>query len=319
MSGFAAAMVLAAGRGERMRPLSDVLPKPALPLPEGPVVASAMRLAATAGARRIVVNTWHLGALMAAAVAEVALPGVEILLSPEPSLMGTAGGLALARDRGLLDGEGPILVLNGDGVLDLELAPLAARHAASGDLVTLALRPHPDSQRWSRVLLAADGRVEAMLAAGPAAPEENAMLYPGVMVVAREALARLPAGRGEIAPLLWGPALAAGRLGGVVVPGSWREVGTPADYRELVVERLGDAAWVHPSASVAPSAVLRGSLVGAGSRVAEEAVVHGSVVAAGAQVGAGAEVTGSVLLGRVAAAPDEKLDGVLRAQGPPAC
>lgn len=319
MSGFAAAMVLAAGRGERMRPLSDVLPKPALPLPEGPVVASAMRLAVVAGARRIVVNTWHLGAQMAAAAAEVALPGVEVLLSPEPTLMGTAGGLALARDRGLLDGEGPILVLNGDGVLDLELAPLAARHAASGDLVTLALRPHPDPRRWSRVVLAADGRVERMLPAGPAAPADNGMLYPGVMVVAREALARLPPGPGGIAQLLWEPALSAGRLGGAVVPGRWREVGTPTDYRELVVTRLGDRAWVHSSASVAPSAVLRGALVGAGSRVAAEAVVRASVVAAGAQVGAGAEIRGSVLLGRVAAAPDEKLDGVLRAQGPPVC
>ena len=145
------------------------------------------------------------------------------------------------------------------------------------------------------------------------------MLYPGVMAVAREALARLPPSAGEIGPLLWGPALAAGRLGGVVVPGRWREVGTPADYRELVAERLGDAAWVHPSASVAPSAALRGSLVGAGSRVAAEAVVQGSVIAAGAQVGAGAEVTGSVLLGRVAAAPGERLADVLRAQGPPAC
>jgi len=56
----AAAMVLAAGRGERMRPLSDALPKPALPLPNGPVVASALRLAAGAGIRSVTVNLWHL-------------------------------------------------------------------------------------------------------------------------------------------------------------------------------------------------------------------------------------------------------------------
>jgi len=59
MTAVAAAMVLAAGRGERMRPLSDVLPKPALPLTDGPVIASALQLASDAGVNRIVVNTWH--------------------------------------------------------------------------------------------------------------------------------------------------------------------------------------------------------------------------------------------------------------------
>ena len=61
---LAAAMVLAAGRGERMQPLSRVLPKPALPLLDQPVVASALRLATTVGTERLVVNTWHLADAM---------------------------------------------------------------------------------------------------------------------------------------------------------------------------------------------------------------------------------------------------------------
>ena len=130
------AMVLAAGRGVRMRPLSDVLPKPALPLPEGPVVSAAVCQAAAAGIRRIVVNLWHLPELMAEALRRITPLEAEIRLSPEPELMGTAGGLALARDRGLLGDRGPVVVFNGDSLLQLSLEPLLERFASSRDLVT---------------------------------------------------------------------------------------------------------------------------------------------------------------------------------------
>ena len=69
-------MVLAAGRGERMRPLSDTLPKPALPLPDGPVVRSALQLAATTGTGRVVVNVWHLAERMEGCLSAIHLPGV---------------------------------------------------------------------------------------------------------------------------------------------------------------------------------------------------------------------------------------------------
>ena len=65
------AMVLAAGRGQRMRPLSDTLPKPALPLPGGPLVAWAMRQATASGAHRMVVNSWHLAPLMEEAIRSI--------------------------------------------------------------------------------------------------------------------------------------------------------------------------------------------------------------------------------------------------------
>ena len=83
---FETAMVLAAGRGERMRPLTSVLPKPALPLPDGPVVASALRLAAAACATRVVVNVSHLAEQMAEAIEAVTIAGVDITLSVEDEL-----------------------------------------------------------------------------------------------------------------------------------------------------------------------------------------------------------------------------------------
>lgn len=306
-------MVLAAGRGRRMQPLSDALPKPALPLPDGPVVGWSMRLAAAAGATRLVVNTWHHGEAMAEAAASVRLDGVELLLSAEPTLQGSAGGLALARDRGLLEGDGPVLVCNGDVVLNLDLARLWARHEASGDAVTLALLPHLDPRRWSRVVLDRDERVAEILPAGEPAPGEVPLLYTGVMLVARPALLALPSGPGDIGELLWAPARAQGRLGGIVVGGHWREVGTPADYLETVLHQLSGRTVVDPSAVVDPEASCAAVLVGRGSRIEAGASVERSVVAAGALVGSGATVRDSVLLGAVEAGEGASLHDLVLA------
>ena len=255
-----AAMILAAGRGERMRPLSLVVPKPALPLPEAPVIASALGLAVETGALQIVVNAWHLKERMASAVG--ALARANVVLSLEEQLMGTAGGLALARDRGLLGTTGSVLVINGDGDFDLDLEALAERHARGDDRVTLALLPHPDPGRWSQVVLDPSGRVSEIVAAGSAAVHGASFLYPGVMMVSRPALDSLPAAPGAVPDRLWWPSLEGGRLGGAVVSGKWHEVGTPADYLETVIRHLGGTSQVHPSASVDSSAEVTNSFIG---------------------------------------------------------
>lgn len=305
-------MVLAAGRGERMRPLSDVLPKPALPLTDGPVVASALRLAADAGVDRIVVNTWHLGGLMEAAVAAATGPGVKVGFSPENSLMGTAGGLALARDRGLLGTNGPVVVINGDGLLRLDLGPLFERHRARCDSVTLGLLPHPDPTRWSRVVIDPEGTVSAIRPPGEAARGENPFVYPGVMVVSREALDALPSSPGETPDRLWFPALAAGNLGGALISGRWREVGTAADYLAVVSEQLAGENLIHPTAAVSPTAVIRASLIGRHVTIGDHTEIHGSVVAEGATVDAGCAVSTSVLLGPTRTEAGENIDTEFR-------
>jgi len=310
---FKTAMVLAAGLGQRMRPLTSFLPKPALPMPDGPVVVSALRLAASAGVSRIVVNVSHLAEHMAEAVSEVTIGGVEIALSFEDELMGTAGGLAVARDRGLLGSEDSVLVINGDGALGLDLDGLAESHLARSDLVTLALLPHLDPERWSRVVLDVDERVTKIHPPGRPEPLEVPFLYPGVMAVDREALDALPATPGEIPNALWGPAQKERRLGGLVVAGHWREVGSPTDYLEVMLLRLAGTTWIHPSADVSAGASIRNSFVGRGTVVSDRAVIEESVVAEGVSVGEGARVTRSVLLGTVEVSPSENVVEEIRA------
>lgn len=311
---FSTAMVLAAGRGVRMRPLSDVLPKPALPLPDGPVVASALRLAASAGATRVVVNSNHLSERIAEAVASVDIPGVDITLSHEEELMGTAGGLALARERGLLGDRGSVLVVNGDSVLGLDLHGLVERHRESRDLVTLALLPHLAPERWSRVVLDIDGLVESILPPGPPGELEAPFLYPGVMAVGRAALEALSVKPSEVPAALWHPAQSARRLGGTLVSGHWREVGTPRDYLGVMQIRLAGANVISPSAAVGSASAVTGSFIGRDVTIAGGAVVRSSIVAEGATVHRNARVEDSVLLGTVEIEADGVVIGQFLAQ-----
>lgn len=283
-----------------MQPLSRVLPKPALPLPNGPVIGSALLLAAASGAQRIVVNTWYLAYEMERTISEIGLE-TEIAISREDQLMDTAGGIALARDRDLLGDRGPVLVINGDGLFNFELGPLFERMAHTDDLVSLALLPHLDPCRWSRVNLDPTGAVGSIGKAGVPDLGEAPFLYPGVMLISRQALDTLPVRPGTVSEYLWGPALTEKRLGGAVVPGNWCEVGTPSDYLDAVLGRLDGSGAVHPSAEVHPSASIGSAFIGRSARIEAQAVVEEAVIAEGATVGRGARVRRSVLLGGVRA------------------
>jgi len=294
----AAGMVMAAGRGLRMRPLSDVLPKPALPILDRPLLRFALEQVAGTGTQRLVVNAWHLADAMEAVVERWSKGLPPVALSREPKLLGGAGGLALARDRGLLGDEGPVVVANGDVLMDLDLTGLLQGHTAAENLVTLALLPHPGLLRWSRVELGRSGRVEAIVPPGEGAGSDG-FLYTGVMMVSREAIEALPPGPGGTAEHLWWPALRRGRLGGVPVRGAWREVGTPADYLGAVKDRLAGASWVDPEARVDPEAVVSSTMVGRGCTVGAGATVQGSVLAEGVTVERDATIVDSILLGPV--------------------
>jgi NDP-sugar pyrophosphorylase family protein len=254
---------------------------------------------------------------MAEAIAPVRIEGVEIVLSYEKQLMGTAGGLALARDRGLLGAEGAVLVINGDGVLGLELQSLADRHLTGNDLVTLALLPHLDPERWSRVSLDPGGGVEAIRPPGCPKTLETPFLYPGVMAVGREALEALPPHPCEIPTSLWEPALAFRRLGGVVVTGHWREVGTPTDYLRVTRTRLAGSTFVESSADVGTSAEIANSFIGSEVVVSDGAVIEDSVIIDGATICERARVARSVLLGAVNVGPGETVIDEVRAEPPP--
>jgi mannose-1-phosphate guanylyltransferase len=282
-------MVFAAGSGERMSPLSLVVPKPALEVLGHPLLASAHAQLQRAGCHPVALNLHH-GAERVAAAARAC--NAAIAFSWEPELLGGAGGLAAARCR---FAGGAVLAANADVWGELDLAPLLA--AATEDTVTLALLPHPDPRRWSSIVLEPDGRVGAFVRPG-AGRRGVPYLFTGFQLVGAKVVAALPPPPAEMAAL-WERMRERGALRGVVVAGRWNEVGTPDAYARLIRGLLGPRAWVHPQATVADDARVLRSAVGAGCRVGSGAIVEDSVLTAGAVVGEGTEVRGCVAAGSV--------------------
>lgn len=283
-------MLLAAGRGERMEPLSSFVAKPALEVLGVPLLTSSLANLRRAGCGEIVVNLHrHPDQVEAAARAAA---GARIAFSREPRLLGGAGGVAAARR---LLGDGAVLLGNADvwGELDLD-AVVASRDDGAA---TLALLPHPDPERWSSVVLERDGRVRELLPPGARGAGEP-FLFTGFQLLGRGVVAALPEPPCEMA-VVWNDLRRSGRLRGAIVTGEWREAGTPAAYRDLVVGALGLSSWVHPDATVESGSRVERSAVGAGCGVAAGAAVERCVVTAGARVDAGATLTDCVVAGPV--------------------
>lgn len=307
-------MVLAAGLGTRLRPLTLLRAKPALPVLGRPLLRWTLEALARYGFDEVVVNTHHLPATVRRAVGSV--PGLSVRFSHEPRILGTGGGPRKVR-RWL--GEGPVLVVNGDVAFDLDLTRLVERHLASGARVTLGLRPNPDPERYGPVVTDARGRVLSIRRRPR--PGDRVSLFTGLHVLDPALLARLPPGPSDSVGDLYVPMIDAGeRVDSLRLRGPWFDLGTPDDYRlsQLRMLRRGFASrppaalLVDPSARVHSGARVSRSVVGERSVVAEGASVVDSVLWAGVRVGRGARVEDAILADGVEVLPGEVVRGGVR-------
>jgi MurNAc alpha-1-phosphate uridylyltransferase len=214
------AMILAAGRGERMRPLTDRTPKPLLPVAGRPLIVWHLERLARAGVKDIVINHAHLPDQIEALLDDGSAWGLAIRYSPEPpGALETAGGI---RNALPLLGEDPFLVVNGDIYCELDFAALPS--LAEGDLAHLVLVPNPPQHPGGDFALA-DGRV---LADGPAR-----LTFAGIGLYRPALFAGLAAGEpAKLAPLLR-RAMIGGKVSGEAFAGRWTDVGTPERLAEL--------------------------------------------------------------------------------------
>jgi MurNAc alpha-1-phosphate uridylyltransferase len=211
------AMILAAGRGERMRPLTDKLPKPLLPVAGKPLIVRHIERLVEAGFRQLVINHAHLGEMIEAELGDGAAWGVEIGYSPESVALETGGGIYRALP---LLGEGPFLVVNGDVWCDLDFSRLSLKQ---GDLAHLVLVPNPDHHRQGDFQLS-QGRVSQGL--------ENRLTYSGIGVYHPQLFASCSPGVFPLAPLLI-EAMERGLVSGECFSGLWMDIGTPKRLTEL--------------------------------------------------------------------------------------
>jgi hypothetical protein len=175
MAGAATAMILAAGRGERMRPLTDTCPKPLLALRGKPLIAHQIEALARAGHRDIAINAAHLAERLVDAIGDGAAFGVRIHWSREPEPLETAGGIATAFP---LLAPGPVLIVSGDiwtGYDYASLAPTTAamRGSPDGPRVHLVMVPNPPYHPRGDFALLPPERTGAPGASPPRAPNSG--------------------------------------------------------------------------------------------------------------------------------------------------
>lgn len=304
------AMVLAAGLGQRMRPLTLLCAKPVLPVLNRPLLAWTLERLARAGVRDVVVNLHHLPESVRGALGNGQRLGLRIRYVHEPEILGTGGGPRAVREQ--LAGE-PVLLVNGDVLFDFDLGALAARHRAGTARATLALRRQPDARAYSSVVTDRRGRILSI--AGLPRPARGVVsMFAGIHVIDPALLERLPAGRSEIVPALYGPLLAeGGRLAGVRCRGAWYDFGRPSLYRDAQLRLLAGCGPVlaAPDARIAATAVARRSVIGARGRLGPGARVEGSVLWAGAVVDAGARVVRSIVASGGVVRAGERAENVI--------
>ena len=221
------AMILAAGRGERMRPLTDTMPKPLLPVGGKPLIQHHIERLAAAGVREIVINLAWQGAMLRAALGDGARLGVRIAYSDEgDKALETGGGIYHALP---LLGDGPFLIVNGDVWTDYPFQALRERFAGSRlgapgqDLAHLVLVPNPPQHAQGDFGLS-NGRVTELGA--------NPGTYSGIAVYAPEFFADCKPGPFKLLPYLLA-AIRAGRMSGERYEGRWFDIGTPQRLAEL--------------------------------------------------------------------------------------
>lgn len=299
------AMVLAAGLGTRLRPLTDELPKPAVPLGNVPLAAIALRRLAALGVTDVVVNAHHLPDVLEAALEPFTPPHVRVEVVREPVLLGTGGGVraaleAQARRLGPPGSDEPILLVNGDVLFAADLAAALAHHRALGALATMVLREDPRADALGPIDVDASGRVRRILRApGPPDAAFRTCMFTGVHVLAGRALGRLPE-EGCIIRRGYQRWLEAGEtIAGRVDPAPFRDCGTPAELLGAMDDVLAgrvrvpgvvvgaDGSIVEPTARTEGAAIV-GSMVGPGALVARGVRIERCLVLAGAEVRADA-------------------------------
>ncbi len=317
------ALVLVGGEGRRLRPLTETMPKPVVPLVDRPFIRYMVDWLARHGVDDIVLACGFLAAGVRDVLGEGGGEGPRLRYVEEPEAMGTAGAIKFAED--LLDER--FLALNGDVLTDLDLSALIGRHEEREARATLALYPVEDPSAYGLVRRTEDGEILEFLEKPDPSQIDTDEINAGAYVLEREILDLVPAGRAvsierEVFPKLVGKGLYSQRLSGY-----WMDIGTPERYLQAswdILERRVDTEpgrrlddnglLIDPGASVAQGAEVRSpalvedratidagalvgprAVIGRGSHIGERAVIAGSTIHPGARVGPDARIHEAII------------------------
>lgn len=309
------AMVLCAGLGTRLRPLTNTLPKPMVPVANRPLMTYALALLERAGVRQVAVNLHHLGDKIREVIGDGSDYGLEVSYSPEDPILGTGGGVM--RMRSYLEGE-RFYLLNGDVLCGVDLKDVLRFHAERQAAATMVVGPLPSGATYTPLLMDANGwLVELKNARRKPTGETRPVMFLGIHVLEPQVFDFLPTegfscinNQAYTAMIKKGLGVAAYFHGGF-----WYDLGTPASYLAANLSLLSGRVrppQLDPLEGAEPEGVLRGENVriGAGAQLGPEVAVGDNCA-----IGDGARVSRSVIWAGEEIAPGVTLDRKIVAGG----
>ena len=227
------AMILAAGLGTRLRPLTDTLPKPLLPIAGTPLIVWTLLILRKHGITEVMINLHHLGHLIENELGDGGKFNMRLSYSYEPILLGTGGGIKQV--EWFFHGES-FVVMNGDTLVDLDLSLLVSFHRERSALATMVVREDPDPDRWGAVELDKNQGVLRINGRGrtsdaPAARAKR--MFAGVHLMHTRLLRSVPKEQASsiidayVREIEWGE-----RVCGFTMHGYWSDIGTPDRYTQ---------------------------------------------------------------------------------------
>jgi NDP-sugar pyrophosphorylase family protein len=326
------AMILAAGFGTRLRPLTNTVPKPMVPIMNRPILEHTIHLLRTHGIQDITVNLHHLPEIIKEHFGDGKDFGVQLHWSHEPEILGTAGGIKKAQE--FLDGEA-FLVINSDVVVDIDLSKVIAFHKAQGSALTLVVRQGDSPEQCDPIEVDADDRIVHMVgtSAKNKPDDTTRILFTGIQVMEPEIFDRIPENKfygttTDVFPRMLEDGLP---MFAYWHHGYWKDVGTIQSYldvhKDLLDGRMAGGLAIENNVS-APSQVLIGknckiagtakvgpyAVLGDNCAVGDHAVIENSICWENVRLGKNSHVSQSVLGNGVTVEENKILDKKTLAQ-----
>lgn len=290
------AFILGAGLGTRLRPLTDRLPKPLIPVFQKPLITYAFDHLLQAGIHEYIVNTHHLPGKYAEAFPESLYRNAPVTFRHELVLLETAGGIANIAD---LVGDAPFIVYNGDILTDLPLAPLIEAHERERNLVTLALRSTGPARH---IAIDAARNLVTDIRNKLHTGNRGTHQFTGIYVVSPAFLKHLTPGKVEsVIPIFLKLISSGARIGAVVLDdGMWWDLGDRTSYLNAHIDMLASGGkFVMRSANsrIDPTASLLGcTVVGDGCEIGANATLEDCILWPGARVAPEAHLHRCIIL-----------------------
>ncbi len=293
------AFVLAAGKGTRLRPFTDSLPKPMIPVLNRPVMAGVLSLCREHGFKEIMANVHYKGGQIMKEFGDGAAYGVHLSYSVEEHLLGTAGGVR--RQTDFLRG-GTFVIVSGDVVTDLDLSRLLAFHRSRSAMVTMAVKEVDNPSRFGVVVTNDAGRILSFQEKPAPGTELSRCANTGIYILEPEVLQYIPKDTmfdfgNDLFPMLLNLGVP---LYAMPTEAYWSDVGTLPQYLAThwdLLSRLRLRRSIGKNSVIEPGAIISGDvMIGDDCHIQAGAVVTGlSCIGDGTVLAEGAHISNSVI------------------------